>query len=187
MEDIAARLKEWIRTSLSTPAPFLNHLPPCPFAREAIVQNRFDLYQCEGPLESFLEARLTEFVESGREAIIFVDQNLYPAGTFEPCVLKLREQFYLRDAWPLYDHPDLPEVQGDMIFNFKASALVIIQSLKGLVQASRELEKRGYYKNWTSEYFQQVVGIREEHYVRMMDFEALKNVALEQRLESVFN
>jgi hypothetical protein len=176
--------KEWVRTSLSAPAPFLNGMPPCPFAREAMVQNRFDLFKCEGDLESFVGARLDAFVDSGREAIIFVDAADYPAVPFEEAVLRLRGKYHLKDAWPLYDHPDLPEVQGDMVFNFKASALVIIQKLSGLVQASRDLEKRGYYKNWTPEYFQQVVGLREEAYVRMMDSAAASGAAVSDEISS---
>jgi hypothetical protein len=170
MEQIVTRFREWIRTSLSTPAPFLNGMPPCPYARDAMVQRRFGLHVfAGGSLEAFIEEHLRAFTVAGCESVIFIDPALVSGAELEATVLHLRKKFFRQNVWPLYDHPALPEVQGDMCFNFKECALVIIQGLSTLVEASRELQKRGYYDNWSADYYHQVVGAREQHYLLMLE------------------
>ena len=60
----------------------------------------------------------------------------------------------------LEDHPDTTEAIGDLKFNMGKYALVLIQESKKLHMASKDLEKLGYYENWSEEYLDDVVNWR---------------------------
>lgn len=180
MDELVLKFKEWVFSSLSTPEPFLNHIPICPYAKDAVLNNRFRLTLCSHNLELFLRNEIKEFGATSKDVVIFVESAL-DAEEFETTVIRLREECFKDDVWILYDHPALPEIQGNLKFNFDASPVILIQRLSRLVEASKELKKRGYYKNWSKDYEEQVVSLREKFYLKMLDY---RQTMPEKRTES---
>lgn len=167
MQELIDQFKAWVNESLNKPEPFLNSIPVCPYARDAVLRDRFKWEVCGSDLRKSLESSIEAFVSSGKEAVIFVDATKHSATSLESCVKELREKYFKQNIWVLYDHPDLPEIQGELQFNYGSCALVILQNLKELVAASDELAAKGYYKNWSQEYFDQVVVERRRYLSRL--------------------
>jgi hypothetical protein len=62
----------------------------------------------------------------------------------------------------LEDHPESVESVNGVIFNNQIFALIMIQSYDKLAAATRMLKRTDYYDRWPKDYYQRVVGFRDQ-------------------------
>jgi hypothetical protein len=62
----------------------------------------------------------------------------------------------------LEDHPDTPESVNGVIFNNELLALIMVQRYDKLARATKMLQRTDYYDRWPRDYYEQVVGYREQ-------------------------
>ena len=139
-------LKDWILGYLSKPNAVFNGLPPCPYAKKAWLDNNVEI-------KKFVNYdKLRETIKNvvGSQVKIFYYE--YP---LTPDAEKLRSVVtWLAKEYPDYifydEHPDTIEKVGEEVVNSGVIA-IIVQNRKDLLEKRAELQKTGYYNNWTPE------------------------------------
>jgi hypothetical protein len=159
---IEADIRDWILTRLSKAHPAFNNLPPCPFAREALLANKVQLKPLRFPAFECVQNEISQFEDSNIDVLVLFDElNQLSKTQIESLVQTIREQYAAKNYWLMYDHPDVEEHVADFDVSFNKTPLLFLQKLDNLNEKATELEQRGYYKNWSSDYFQDVVGRRK--------------------------
>lgn len=175
MENVVQKFQNWVSTFLAKPEPFLNNIPVCPYAEMAVNKDKINMVRClESPL-GCIEREVQKFIQTQKETVIFLSPSLCTENELDAMIHILREKYHTQDVWVLSDDPRVPETEGHLNFNFKESILVIIQSLTRLIEASEDLKKLGYYKNWSAEYFEVVVKKREKYYQQLLAHRSYSN------------
>ena len=160
-------IHDWIENFLSTPSAVLNDLPPCPFAKQALLQNRIVVREIKPlpniTIPNYFIAEMENYTyhwPKGKEVVVLgCDPKLITADELEHSVETATERFLEKRGFiALEDHPDCVESVDTLIFNQGDYALVLIQEADKLEKARRILQKQDYYKNWPEEYYKDVVG-----------------------------
>lgn len=148
-EDIKQDLIAWMTDFVEQPNPSLGDWPPCPYARQARIQNKIVIKVVE-PDYLLSQIRLDTTLWKKEEAIVYaIDHNKIDAKDLaERCNnwnnnLLMKEDFVI-----LEDHPDTVEYVNGVHMNFGKCALVILQKLSKLNEASDTLDRKGYYDVW---------------------------------------
>jgi len=162
-EEAKQSVLNWVENFVEKTNPKLNGWPPCPFARQARMAGRLNII--EG----------TDFDKDSKEIVDTWDDKydvvacVYDIDKFTPedlseKVMTLNKTYSLpKDILVLEDHPDDPEVVNDVVMNQGIYILVLFQRFSKVNDASAELKEKGYYDSWTKEYYDLVVGWREQY------------------------
>ena len=159
-------IREWIETFLNIPSETLNNLPPCPFARQALISNKIVVQELTPLSHISMKEYFTAEIENytyhwpkGKEVVVLgCDPKLISADDLEACVDESAEKFLEdRGYVALEDHPDHVESVKDLVFNQGEYALILIQEADKLDKARKILTKQNYYKNWPQKYYEDVV------------------------------
>lgn len=161
-------IKNWIIDRLSVSLTQFNDLPACPFAKEALTQNKVIINELTNQFSSRLSmkeyfiAELENFSyhwPKGKEVIVlgclpeYISSNELSEAVEEAADRFLKDRGYIA----LEDHPaDFEEVDGYTL-NQGTYALILLQEAEKLNKARTILEKKDYYKNWRPEYKQEVL------------------------------
>jgi len=169
--NVGQSLQSWIYKELSAKQAFLGDLPPCPYAAEALAKGRVAVEEVSSAeaFQQVIKSFESFFASSEQVRVIAVpDWKNISVEEASQFVALCRERFYQNDLWLLYDHPGVSETVCDFSFNHGSLLLFMVQKLSDLVLSSRELKKLGYYKNWDSQYYAEVVSLREKYYDRFL-------------------
>ena len=163
---LADSVKIWIENFLDKASPTLNNLPPCPFAKQALLTNKIKIHEIK-PLDhismkDYFVAEMENYTyhwPKGKEVVVLgCDPKLISAEDLEESIDIATERFLEKRGYiALEDHPDHIEQVNDLIFNQGEYALVLVQELDKLSKARKILQKQNYYKNWPAEYYEDVV------------------------------
>jgi hypothetical protein len=154
-------IKDWILTRLSTAHPAFNNLPPCPFAKEALLTKKVRIHRLLNPALSCVHREIELFESYNADVLVLVDEDGRLTRTeTESLVEMIRKQYSLQNYWVMYDHPDVDEYVDEFDVSFNKAPLLFLQKLDNLNLRAAELESRGYYKNWSPEYYEDVVKSR---------------------------
>jgi len=133
-------IEEWVHNDLSVVDPDVGYAP-CPFAKKALMDGRLRVVECEGrqDLWSKVAAECNSF-SSDLSVVVCLEEE--PSQTYEEvesACIAMNEWFALNklDLWLLSFQTDF--------------TMVFIQRLSELDDASKILEKTGYYKNYSKE------------------------------------
>ena len=133
-------IEEWVHNDLSVVDPNVGYAP-CPFAKKALMDGRLRVVECEGrqDLWSKVAAECNSF-SSDHSVVVCLEEE--PSQTYEEvesACIAMNEWFALNklDLWLLSFQTDF--------------TMVFIQRLSELDDASKILEKTGYYKNYSKE------------------------------------
>lgn len=178
---------DWLRQFVEKPNAFTGGLAVCPFAKEARVKNNISFQLIHNPAELFaeLEKQIHRFLVQPEKVYVAASLKVaeLPLDVVREAVLQLREKYFSRNAWLLYDHPRSKEpMDSGHQFNQGNLVLFFIQPLSALVEAAQVLKERGYYDQWEPTYYREVVELREQYYQRYL---ALKRKNLEHSLETL--
>ena len=150
IDQARSEILQWIMDFVERPNPRLNKWPPCPFARQARLQNQISIRKGLDPFADLLcLGSITPYA-----VIVFVyDPKEYPAEEFEYMIEASNRGFLAnRNLHALSDHPDCPEIVNDVIMNQGTYAITFVQELDKLNQAARDLAAKDYYKGWPEDY-----------------------------------
>ena len=153
-------LRTWVEEVLSVPNDLLNSLPICPFARSAILENRVKFIRTHDYLTD-IDNTLESWDDSVHALLFVCDDNIDPEK-FADDVKLLNKKFMLQNLVLLEDHVNIEEPFHGIKFNNGKYNIVIVQRLHSINEASRSLERKGYYINWSNSLYDDVVRWRFE-------------------------
>ena len=147
-------MKDWILNDLSSPIATLNGFSKCPYAKTAFLENKVKFYT---------NVEIDEIAKNWKDDEIEVAViNLGDISSYEITLqTELLNRIYMPlDFIFLDDHVDNEERMNDIVFNNGKYNVLFMQRKSKLDLATKKLEKLGYYKNWTKEYYDEVVSWR---------------------------
>lgn len=142
-------IEDWITNFLSITSIQFNNLPPCPYAKQAWTKGKVLVIESQDPKN--YDALLEEF-----EVIIYAYN---PSSVTADELYKRCLEISNTEIVALDDHPDNIEQVNGIVLNNGKYALILIQKRDKLEQARTYLKSKDYYKNWTKEYFQEVLDV----------------------------
>ena len=157
-ELITQQLYQWMQEFVEQPNEKLNGWAPCPYARQARMNNKIAVLFAD-PTSATIDQAIDLLIS--KEAVIVVfDHTLISHDDLTMFVrntnLKLNEQ----NIVVLRDHPDDPEYINNIKMNFSICGLLVIQQLSELKNASGFLESKGYYDSWDIELYKAMTAWR---------------------------
>ena len=159
-ELIRQRLQEWLVDFVEKPNALLNGWAPCPHARKARVNGRFDIKFCNAQnLIVTIESAAAELTIRDVVAVC-IDPAEISAQDLEQIVSQQNQQLMPSDVLLLEDHPDAAEILNGVVMNFGHCAIVFVQQLSKINEASDQLRLAGYYDHWPKENLDTVVSWR---------------------------
>ena len=149
-EQVKKDIEQWIVDFVEKPTPLLNNWAPCPYARQARVNNRVSIRPgCYNPIDD-----LKHVVMSDHDVVVLVyGQERWPADEFNELV-KIANMVHLssQGLFALADHPDDAELVNGVVMNQGTYAIVFVQPIDKLNQAAKQLADKGFYNGWPEEY-----------------------------------
>ena len=143
-------ITQWIVDFVEKPNPMLNNWAPCPYARQARVNNQVDIRAgCFNPIDDLKQAGLGDY-----DVVAYVyGPERWPADEFNQLV-EIVNVSYLsqRGLIALADHPDDVEMVKGVSMNQGTYAIVFLQQADKLDDAAKQLGSKGFYDGWDEEY-----------------------------------
>jgi hypothetical protein len=140
----------WIVDFVEKPTPLLNGWAPCPYARQARVNNRVDIRPgCFNPIDDLKHITMGNY-----DVIAYVyGPERWPADEFNKLV-KIANMVHLstQGLIALADHPDDVESVKGVVMNQGTYAIVFVQDLAKLNESAQQLGSKGFYHSWPEEY-----------------------------------
>ena len=159
-------VKDWITNFLDKQNPAFNNLPPCPFAKQAMLDDKI-VYHFLNPIDSltmpeYIACELENFSyhwPKGKEVVIIgCKKENISSDDLSDCVEDSMERFLTKRGYiALEDHPNAEEKVLDVCVNQGEFVLVLLQEKEKLQRARNILKRQNYYKYWTKDYYEDVV------------------------------
>jgi hypothetical protein len=158
-EQAHADIMAWLTGFVEQPHPALGSWPPCPYARRARMEHKFQIQRGIEPYYDLMHADIGHL-----DVVAFVySPGDFAANEFEDLVHRANQGFLLaRDLIALADHPDLPEIVNGVIMNQGKWAIAFVQSLSKLNAHAKTLADRGYYQGWPEPYLETLFAGRQD-------------------------
>ena len=180
---IKKEIRRWSKEQLEPPNPDFNNIPACPYAKKAwkdkkvkfafktelydneIIYKYLNDWDNDIDLVILVDTNFVEQTEDFHDNLDFINENIS-----DHC-------FKERDFWVMGFHPydDANELIDDGTFEGESDleyAIVFIQRLSKLEEASEKLINQGYYKTYFDTYdVQEMYAVRKEFYRRLQDEE----------------
>ena len=156
------RVKSWISRFVTKPNPVFGNLPPCPFARKAIIDDKVEFVELNGTADwRTIYQMIWNFDFEHKDVLcIIADPDQYTAKETVKIANRLNEYFMRNDVVVLEDHPKIKERVKTVKLNNGHYILFLVQRLSKLNRYAEMLEKGPYYKNWSRSYLESVKGFR---------------------------
>ena len=138
----------------------LNGWAPCPYARQARLNNEVDIRQgCYNPVDDITIVSTDQY-----SVIAYVyDKTRWTASEFNGLVSALNIAHLNKfDMIALADHPDDHEEVNGVCMNQGQYSIVFVQSLSKLNHFAKLLGKKGFYDGWDEEYLKVLFAGRED-------------------------
>ena len=162
-DQVKQDVTEWINDFVTKPNKLLNNLPPCPYARRAILEKKVDIRVPEEGTVSYAIADTLQTWSDELDVVMLIfDPTYYTADMFSTVVAQANEtidkNFVLLD-----DHPDNEEVINDVKMNMGKYAIVFVQKTDKLQEGHEYLKQHtDYYDVWSQENLDDVVTWRKD-------------------------
>lgn len=161
--------KSWAK-SLSEPNKKLLGMPTCPYAANAKVNFLVsDLSAMKMKLVPFIV--MYEINHTDVYVVIDTKPDWVSSKRLEQWCDAYNEVYAYMDIYAMAFHPSYPPNEEEHEFlvdveyessNLPEYGMIFFQSLSALEEASMELEGKGYYRGWSKEYYEKLVGKRRE-------------------------
>jgi hypothetical protein len=162
--NIESDLRDWSSKVLEVPNAILGGLPACPYAKEAWKQNKVKVVETNTlGVESICQARK---FDNTFDLVVVASYNYPSAYAFTDFIEFLNDTFTKNDLHIMGFHPDYGAEDADLDFLYehdwesaieKEYAMMFIQSLSKVDDASLRLEKLGYYDVYPEEEYNALV------------------------------
>ena len=164
IDQVKADIEKWLISFVEVPHPALGGFPPCPFAQQARLRNRYDVRIGQEPMDDLFRFGKKQYL--GRNDVVIY---AYAPKQFDDAyfnwavdVANISKGFKKRNLLALADHPDTVEKHNGVCFNMGKYALILIQDKAKLEEHARVLAHKGYYNGWDEEYLQEVFAHRKD-------------------------
>jgi len=177
---IVREITQWSIDVLSEPSPHFNGLPPCPYARQAWVDDKVAIiFKYERNNQSLYNT-LGQFDDNFDIAIIVDLSGHMKSDVFHEYLDDLNTvisngMFIDRDLWVMGFHPDddpsdfVEDVSFTPTIDVEYS-MIFVQRLSKLQESADKLDKKGYYDTYDGEYnAKEIYARRETLYRRLKD------------------
>ena len=156
------KIKNWINKFITKPNPVFGDLPPCPFARKAIMDDKVEFVELPGTADwRTLYQMIWNFDFNNKDVLCMIaEPDHFTAEETMGIARELNERFMPRDVVILEDHPDIAEKVKHVTLNNGEYTLFLAQGLSKLNRHAKMLESGPYYKNWSKSYLESVKGFR---------------------------
>ena len=153
-------IKNWLENFIERPHPALGDWPPCPYARQARINERIAFVDIDAYHLTSAVSRHAGLLKTHDVVVMYFDHNQITPELLQQQVQDLNHKIMTDDLVILEDHPGAPELINGVNMNFGACGLAILQKLSDLNQASDQLRNKGYYDGWSSDNLAAVVNWR---------------------------
>ena len=152
----------WIENFVEQSNPNLNNWSPCPFARRSRLENKLSIL--EGNYIFKDVDNLVLSWDDSYDVVVFVyNKDRYTVNELANYVEQLNKTYTIsKDILILEDHPDDPEIVNAVKMNQGQYILILCQRFSKVNLASADLKEQGYYDSWSKQYYDRVVGWREQ-------------------------
>ena len=162
LEEATSYIKKWLDEFVTQPNPLLNNFPPCPYAQQAILDNKVEYEVADIDINLYLIKKAKQWDEKIDVCVIFVAD--IATGELSSLVKSTNEIYLMEDNFvALEDHPDDEENINGVIMNNGKYPIVLMQRLSKIQMFSGFLKKKGYYDVWSKENLDDVVNWRQHH------------------------
>jgi hypothetical protein len=161
-QTVAADILAWSETFVEVPHPSLGGWPPCPFARQARLNQTIQVLTGADPY--FDLKNRARWGMGKHEVIVYAyDPEDWPYQRFHHAIESANQEFLLpRDILALEDHPEDVEDVNGVIMNQGKYALVLVQSLSKLNVAAKQMGAKGFYHAWPEQYLTGLFNHRQD-------------------------
>jgi hypothetical protein len=155
-DDIQLKLNQWLIDFVEKPNPLLNNWPPCPYARQARVNNKIHIV-FDSPLAI---ANYVSFLENYDVVVLCFNHLEFTATQIELFTRHINSILMSQDYVVLEDHPNTEEFINGVKMNFSECGLMVLQKLSKLNSAADQLQDKDYYHAWSKLNLDEVVNWR---------------------------
>ena len=150
----------WITGFVERPHPALAGWAPCPYARRARLEGKFEIRP--GHIDPYTDLQHINIGELDVVAMVY-DPTEFEPEQFNQQITAVNQGFLrARDLLALADHPDSPEVVQGVAMNQGTWAIAFVQPLAKLNAHARMVAEKGYYKDWPEDYLRVLFEGRED-------------------------
>jgi len=156
-------IRKWINDFVTRPNPVFGDLPPCPFAKKAILDDKVQFVELTGTADwRTIYQLIWNFDYDQKDVLCMIaEPTQFTATQTTGIATELNERFMPRDVVVLEDHPEIAESVKTVKLNNGHYILFLAQRLSKLNRYSEMLEKGPYYRNWSKSYLKEVKGFRD--------------------------
>ena len=157
-------IRSWSREVLEVPNPELNGLPACPYAKQAWKQNKVNVVETDSLVETVVKE--ADWFDNTYDLVIVASYNFPEIDFFDTYIEYLNDTYSENDLHIMGFHPDYGAEDADLDFLYNNDwessiegeyAMMFIQSLSKVDDASLQLEKMGYYNVYPEEEYKALV------------------------------
>ena len=181
---IHEEIRLWSKHYLEVRNKHLNGLPACPFARKSWAQNKVDI-QIRNTDQGYtrdLHKHVKKLDFDKKELLIFCDVNYkqYSLNKFQSIVDNFNGRYNKKDIYFMGFHPYNPPNKEEQEFLLDPTgdtsdlpeskiqfSMMLIQKFSQLYEASDRLHRMGYYDEWPTDYYHEVVSSRQQQYKKL--------------------
>ena len=150
----------WITGFVERPHPALLGWAPCPYARRARLEGKFEIRP--GHIDPYTDLQHINIGELDVVALVY-DPTEFEPDVFNQQITAVNQGFLrARDLLALADHPDSLEVVQGVTMNQGTWAIAFVQPLAKLNAHARMVSEKGYYKDWPEDYLRVLFEGRED-------------------------
>lgn len=162
LSDVKQDIHKWIEEFLEVPNPNLGGWSPCPYARNARLNQTYDV-RLGTVLIDDLKAVCHTGMQSWEVIIYAYPIEKYGGQEFSDLIVEYtRDLLISQNLIALEDHPSLPEIVNGVCMNQGKYTLAIIQSLSDLNDRAEIIGKKGFYDKWPEEYLTELFRYRKD-------------------------
>lgn len=155
--EIVGKLTKWMTEFVEMPNNKLGNWPPCPYARQARVNNKIAIKF--STVDEFTDVVRESFetLEDKEVVVICFDHKTVQPDFLKNLVIDMNNVLMPMNYVILEDHPDSLEYINGVNMNFGECGLLVLQKLDKLNKASEQLKEKGYYESWSQTELDEVV------------------------------
>jgi|TARA_B110000902_G_scaffold252916_1_gene314922 hypothetical protein len=152
MATTSNNIEDWILNFLSKPNTTFAGLPPCPYAKRALFDDKVEVHQVSASkLKPKLTHTLKNFPEDKDVVLLCTDPKTISAQGLESLAISTDDYIILDD------HPAQPEEVNGILLNQGTYAILFVQRRTELEHAREELAQTDYYKHFSKEYKDSII------------------------------
>ena len=168
MHPVERDIRTWSHEFLEVPNDRLNGLPPCPYAKQAWLDNKVK-FSINTGVDGLLQ-EITEFESHDYDIIVWASEEMPDMEYLDGFCDGINETLSIlgQDMHLMVFHPDYDAEDAGLEFLLNDDVtddtleycMVFVQKLSLLDDASLSLEKSGYYEHFPDDVYQSLVADR---------------------------